>query len=172
MLNLIAPIAAQPAEERAREDECIRHLAEQYEDRRMVKRFQQGSETPLDKIHRQIEETYHYHVYLDELLSGCSHPPTADEQMNAEANARTLANHDDWRKYRKPRRRPGPPKPVRLVGAYGTFASALLHSSQSSGRLKAVMAGCTIPETPRPDVLADEPTELMPATREREKFLL
>lgn len=153
-------------EEQEQEDECIRHLFAQYEDRCQVKRFQQGCETELDKIHRQIEMTLAYHLYLDELLGNCRSTPTEDERFHAEANARTLADHEDWRKYRKPRRKPGPPKPVRLVGAYGTFSTALLHSSQSSGRLRAVLAAnCTIPATPRPDCLADEETHLLPATR-------
>lgn len=158
---------ARARETQENEDECIRHLFSQYEDRCQVKRFQQGVPTELDKIHRQIEQTYVYHQYLDELLEGASVPPTPDERLHAEANARTIANHHDWLKYRQMgRRKSGPPKPVRLVRAYGTFSSALLHSSQSSGRLRAVLAAnCTIPATPRPDVLCDEQTHLLPATR-------
>lgn len=170
MPNLMAPTSEERArQESADEDECIRRLATQYEERCLVKRFRAGRETELDRIHRQIEQTLAYHLYLDELIATCEKPPTEEERIQAEANARTAANIDDWRKYRRAERSARPAlKPIRLVGerAYGTFASALLHSSQSSGRLRAVLAAkCTIPATPVPEVLADEETHLLPATR-------
>jgi hypothetical protein len=161
-------------QEELREQECFQRLATQFAEYRQWKDAhleieQQAWKHWQEERERRAAVGMVYQSYLQELLLECGEHPEPHQVERARFHAQLAADLTDWYHFR---RKPGPPRPVRLERMPTAFSNALLNASESSGRLPAVRRD---PVTPIPEALYDEQTKLLPATRaelEKDRFLL